>query len=367
MATDETRSRSAELEAEGRCRALIDAAHNVIICLDPEGRILEWNRAAERLYRWRRDQVLGESYLERFLPREARAAVSEDIARVLSGETTVGFENAVETRDGERWLSWNVSRLLRPDGEAWGIVAVGQDVTDRRRADRRLADYQQRLRSLAAEAALIEERERRRLADELHDHIGQTLGVAGLKLATLRRTPMPDRLAAELDEVAGLIEGASRDVRSLLFEISPPVFWDLGFAAAAEWLVERQQAPGTRFDLVDDGKPKPLAEAHGLILFRAVRELLLNVVKHARARRCTVSLERRGDEMRIEVADDGVGFAPEVLEGAQGGYGLFSIREQLGRLGGRLEVGSRAGEGSRVLLWAPLDLGEDRAAAAAEP
>ena len=137
----------------------------------------------------------------------------------------------------------------------------------------------------------------------------------------------------------------TRPLRSLLFEISPPVFWDLGFAAAAEWLVERQQGSGTRFDLVDDGKPKPLAEAHGLILFRAVRELLLNVVKHARARRCTVSLERRGDEMRIEVADDGVGFAPEVLEGAQCGYGLFSIHERISYMGGSMTIDSQAHQG----------------------
>ena len=125
--------------------------------------------------------------------------------------------------------------------------------------------------------------------------------------------------------------------------------------------MDQQQGTGTRFDFVDDRRPKPLAEAHGLILFRAVRELLLNVVKHARARRSTLSLRRRGAEVEIEVADDGIGFAPGAQEGAEGGYGLFSIREQLGRLGGRIEVDSRPGEGSRVLLRAPLDVGQDPA------
>lgn len=341
--------------SDDRYRSVVDAAHNVILCLDPAGRVLEWNRAAERLYGWRRDQVLGESYLERFLPEDVRSAVAADIARVLAGATTEGFENAVETQDGERWLSWNVSPLVRSDGRSYGIVAVGQDITERRQADRRLATYQERLRSLASQLALAEERERRRLADELHDRIGQTLGLARLKLSALRSAPSSSPPAAGLDEVAALIDQASRDARSLLYELSPPILYDLGFAAAAEWLME-QQGGATRFVFSEDGRPKPLDEALELILFRALRELVLNVAKHARARRCAVSFDREGDEVRLEVDDDGVGFRPRAgaRQEVGGGFGLFSIREQLRRLGGRIEIDSQPGAGTRVRLWVPL-------------
>ena len=161
-----------------------------------------------------------------------------------------------------------------------------------------------------------------------------------------------------LAEVRDLIDGAIQDTRSLTFDLSPPVLYDMGFEAGLEWLADQaREQHGIRVAYRDDGQDKPLDEDVRVLLFRAARELLLNVVKHARASEARVSVCRDDGAVRIEIADDGVGFdASEVHHRANrsSGFGLFSIRERLDFLGGTFRIESRAGGGTRVTLAAPL-------------
>lgn len=349
---------------EEHYRTVVDAAGNVIICLSPEGRIQEWNRAAEELYGWSRDELIGTSYCRRFLPEGVRAAVAGDIRRVAKGGRSENYENAVRTRDGrERIMSWSVRPLPRAGGRPRGVVAVGHDVTERRRSDRRIAAYQERLRSLASELALAEEHERHRLAVDLHDGIGQSLALALMQLHGLRDELRGSGSAAALDDCIELISQVNRDARALTFELSPPVLYDLGLEAALASLVDRiQDGRGTRFDFVDDARLKPLAESLKVTLYRAARELLFNVVKHARATSCRLAVDRDGDQVRVAVEDDGVGFEPPpagLRADAGGGFGLFSIHEQLERLDGRLEIRSTPEQGTRVTMWGPLEMGAE--------
>jgi signal transduction histidine kinase len=144
----------------------------------------------------------------------------------------------------------------------------------------------------------------------------------------------------------------------LTFELSPPVLYELGIEAALESLVERmQQVNGIQIKLVDRGGRKPLSEDTAVLCFRAVQELLVNVLKHAHARKIEVSTGSDRGRIRITVADDGIGFdTSEGLsgKGGKGGFGLFSIRERLQHLGGSLKVDSNPGHGTRVTLSAPL-------------
>ena len=210
----------------------------------------------------------------------------------------------------------------------------------------------ERLRALASELALAEERERRRIAVGLHDRIGQALCFARIQLETLRGDP-----SGSAEETLGsaieLIQQARGDIQSLTFELSPPVLYELGLAAAIEWLVERHQGRGTRFLFEDDPRLQSIDESLRVTLYRGVRELLVNVSKHARASSCRVSLVREGGYVRVIVKDDGVGFEPAAAAsrtGETGGFGLFSIREQLERLGGGLEIDSSPGRGTRTVM-----------------
>jgi signal transduction histidine kinase len=144
----------------------------------------------------------------------------------------------------------------------------------------------------------------------------------------------------------------------LTFELSPPVLYELGFEAAMEWLVRQmREQHGLSTEFRGDGQTKPLEDNVRVLLFQAVRELLVNVAKHAQARNVTVSTQMAGDEIRVDVEDDGVGF--DVSQAGShdyktGGFGLFSIRERLGHIGGYLNVESKPGVGTRITLVAPI-------------
>ena len=211
--------------------------------------------------------------------------------------------------------------------------------------------YHGQLRALAAELSLTEERERRAIAADLHDHIGQTLATARIKLDALGGL-------RGVEEIRTLVDEAIRYTRSLTFELSSPVLYELGLAPALESLAERmREKHGLAVAVEDDGAAKPMDDDVKVVLFKAVRELLMNVVKHSRAGRAEVVLRRVDRAVEIVVEDDGVGFAAPV---ERGGFGLFSIREGLRHCGGELAIRSETGAGTKVLLKAPLQGGDRR-------
>ncbi len=238
------------------------------------------------------------------------------------------------------------------------LQGIMRDTTARKRAEEKLMEYQEQLRSLASQLALAEERERRRIATELHDRVGQTLAISKIKLGVLRQGLGPGETGMEVDEVRGLIESAIRDTRSLIFEISSPILYELGFEAAVEWLAEQtRKRRGISCSFENDGGPKPMDEDIRVLLFQAVSEILVNATKHSRARNVKVTLKREGDYIRVGVMDDGVGFDISEISSRwskASGFGLFSIRERLRHVDGWMDIDSKAGRGTTVSLTAPL-------------
>jgi signal transduction histidine kinase len=241
------------------------------------------------------------------------------------------------------------------------IYLLNQEIGVRKRAESQVAAYQDNLRSLASSLTLAEERERRRLAVYLHDQIGHTLALANIRLGELQKS-LPSRFpgfpAAEMEKAGDLLEQAIRDTQTLTFKISSPILYELGLAAALEWLTEQVQKDhsiSTRF--IADGRPDLLDDDVRVLFFQAVNELLVNVVKHAQAQNVEVSIRREGGNLKVEVGDDGMGFqmpqtAPHRRERC--GFGLFSIRERLAPYGGVLQVQSEPGAGTHITLTVPL-------------
>ncbi len=251
------------------------------------------------------------------------------------------------------------ARAIR-DAEGKTIYYEGtvEDISDRKEAEERIDQYQRQLRSLASELTLAEERERRRISNLLHDHIGQLHATAKMKLGLIESTVGDKAVEKEIKEIRNLIGQAIHYGRTLTFELSPPILYDLGLEAAVEWLteqVEEQNAITREFE--NDGLPKPITDEIRVLLFTAVRELLVNVVKHSGAKHVKVTIRRIDDSISIHVADDGTGFnaskkSYHIAEAR--GFGLFSIRERLHSLGGHMDVRSQIGRGTRIILQAPL-------------
>jgi signal transduction histidine kinase len=274
------------------------------------------------------------------------------------------FRDVTERKRAEEALQKARDELeIRVEQRTADLESVNEElrseITERKKAEEKLLIYQKQLRSLASELSLAEERLRRRIAMDVHDHVGQNLAISKIKIESLRESATSPELAEDLEEIRDLISQTIESTRSLTFELSPPVLYELGFEAAVEWLVRQtRQQHGLSTEFKGDGQTKPLDNNVRILLFQAVRELLVNVVKHAQAHNVTVSTRRVGNEIRVSVNDDGVGFDISQTgshDYKTGGFGLFSIRERLGHIGGRLEVESKPGVGTRVTLTAPID------------
>jgi len=215
------------------------------------------------------------------------------------------------------------------------------------------------LRALAFEVIQTEQRERRRLAQLLHDHLQQLLAAAKIKLSALRKELPNDDLSRSLGQVVDLLTESIAATRSLAVELSPPVLYEAGLSGALNWLAAQMRE---KHSLAVEVRADPLAEPPDekirVLLFQAARELLFNVVKHAGVNRAAVSMSARDDgRIELQVQDSGVGFDPErhrASEGAFNSFGLFSIRERIEMVGGRMEVESSPGRGVRTTLVIPL-------------
>jgi signal transduction histidine kinase len=224
---------------------------------------------------------------------------------------------------------------------------------------RALTQSQARLRALATELNLAEQRERKRLATELHDHLSPMLVLGNMKVSQARQLPglMP-RCLGLLNEVDQALTQSITYTRTLVADLAPPPLRDFGLLGGLEWLVEQMRHQGLAVSLQTSLKRLQLPEHQAILLFQTVRELLTNVVKHAQSDEATVSLEQHMGTLRIEVRDNGVGFDLVAVKKNTENFskfGFFSIGERMQALGGTFEVESMPGHGTIARLTLPVN------------
>jgi PAS domain S-box-containing protein len=212
------------------------------------------------------------------------------------------------------------------------------------------------LRRLASELVLTEERERKKISVALHDEVAQTLAAARMRIDLLRSMPGGDEARRALDEAQQLLVQAIRETRSLMTDISNPVLYDMGLQVAVQSLAEDVKARnGISFASSFSGSLKALGQDMEVMIFQVVKELVQNIVKHSGARKASIRIVEERDDIRVVVADDGLGFdAGNVGKvGLDGGFGLFSIRERVKSYNGRIKIESVPGKGSEVTVMLP--------------
>ncbi|HZZ43679.1 MAG TPA: sensor histidine kinase [Tepidisphaeraceae bacterium] len=237
-----------------------------------------------------------------------------------------------------------------------------QEIAERQRAQDETLSHQETLRKLAAELSITEERERRQIASQLHDGVGQMLAFTQMKLESAR-TAIAEMenspRAVPLDEALGQLKEAIAQTRMLTRELSPPVLYEAGLENAMEWLadtIRRQHGLPVSIDRHGTEAAEITRELR-IFLFQTVRELLTNVVKHAKAKQANVTLFLHNPRsIRVVVEDDGRGAIPD-LASLRDGFGLLNIRERIKHLGGQIEVENDPGRGARVIVTVPAEAG----------
>ena len=345
-----------------------------IAVFDTEGRYVRANARLAELVGTPLDELIGQRPAE-FLPSTHVTANQPHLNHVLeTGEPALNVEmrlpipaRPAEIRD------WLVSFYpIEDEGERVGASVVVHDVTAFKRVQEeltaltvdledRVARRTQEVRRLAADLTEAEQRERRRVAQVLHDDLQQILYALQVKLQLVERAldeAAPGDPADALAQADRLLDDAIQSTRNLTVDLSPPVLRGEGLERTIEWLAYRMgEAYGLRVTVDADAHIGVGSNVH-VLLYQAVRELLFNVVKHAGKSEAHVHVRLVDGQVEIEVEDEGAGFVSEPADAVSGfaGFGLFSIRERLQLAGGTMEVGSAPGEGTWVRLTCPAQM-----------
>jgi len=348
-------TRAAAEELHARYLDLFEFAPDGYVVSNPHGSVIEANRAACALLNRSGPRLIGKP-LPIFVHREDRTCLRAQLIRMRETERAELTLRLLPLNLPEIVAHLTLGAVRGRDGSLHSIRWMFRDVTDHHRIEHALRTSREQVRAMASRLVLVEEQERRRIATEIHDHISQSLAVAKLRLGMLREALGGEHLTA-LDETRELLSHVAAQTRTLTFELSPAILYELGLGAAIEWLIEQRSGFGVTFDFINDAPRPRLRRELEITLFRAVRELLANVIKHAKATRARVTLREDSRHVVIEVADDGIGFDPgqrPTRPSRDGSLGLFSLNERLAHLRGRVEIDSAPGRGACVRLIAPL-------------
>ncbi|HEY2586445.1 MAG TPA: ATP-binding protein [Tepidisphaeraceae bacterium] len=371
-----TRLKTAQRElAEGRARMedrvhyrdLFRFAPDAYLVTDSHAKILEANLAAARLLNIPEPFLAGKP-LTLYVDPEQRSEVTARLAAIPDGRTVEWSMDLIPRGADRRAVHVTISAARSGAPDHGRLRWLLRDVTDQSRRERDLRADRDGLSTLATQLTLAQERERRQIATEIHDHIGQSLAFCQLRLGMLRESLGADEQSV-VDEVRSLLAQVIQQTRSLTFELSPTVLYELGLGPAIEWLLDQRGHLGVAFRFETQGREHRLGHNSEITLFEAVREILSNVIKHSRAAAATVRLTYTDREVVVEVEDDGIGFRPGDAAARQmerPSLGLLSVRERMEFLNGVAEIHSSAGRGTRVRLIVPLEKPRGRARHAKE-
>lgn len=347
---------------------LIESSVDCIKMLDIEGRIQWVSPAGLDLLGATAGALVGRPWLG-FWAGRARTLVRQAMASAAAG-TTGRFEARSRTLNGRlRWWDVRVTPICGADGQVEQFLAISTDITERRAAEDALRaacqDLEARVRRRTAELqvvaerlAIVREEERTRLARELHDELGQTLTALKLDVRIVRRAVEAGGsgtagVLPRLRDMEALLDETLVAIERIVSELRPVVLDELGFCAAAEWLVQQfETRTGVASSFTCSEDVEMSADA-ATALFRVLQESLTNVARHAAAERVTVSLGRTPDAVVLDIADDGRGLSRERAGGLS--FGLRGMEERLRAVGGELQLSGRSKRGTRVLARIPVE------------
>jgi len=351
-------------ESEARKGAILNSALDAIITIDDQGRINEFNPAAEKMFALTRASVLGQDLADLIIPPSLRDKHRRGLERYLAVGQGPLLGRRIETtamRDGGKEfpveLTINKVHLEGPPL----FTGFVRDITDRKRAEKQLRDSREQLRALAAYLQSVREEERTHIAREVHDELGQTLTALKMDLAWLdkRIAEISDsgdleQFEAKIRELPGRVDAIIATVRKIATELRPPVLDDLGLEAAIEWQIQEfEKRTGIKCRYTGNSKHMDLGPDRATAVFRIFQETLTNIVRHAEATQVNIHLREEGDKLVLEVQDNGRGMTGRELSGSRS-LGLLGMRERATMLDGEVNIIGRQGKGTTVGVRIPI-------------
>jgi PAS domain S-box-containing protein len=351
---DITKQKHAELEHE----KLFNISFDLLSIAGIDGYFKELNPAWEKATGYTLEELYSKPFTEFIHPDDIEKTKSE-IQKLSEGNLSFDFDNRYLTKSGEElYLSWTAI----PSVEDGLLYCSARDVTTRKLAEKQSHEYQLRLKDLANQLTLAEEKVRKQIAVDLHDYVGQML--SSIRMQMSRITDMEDNpeLVIRMKNISQALLKAIQATRAAIFDLSPPQLNELGlFAAVHDWMIEEIEHK-YKIKIIMSGDENEYIgdENTRFLIFRSIRELGMNVVKHARATELDICFKKTDEFLEITIQDDGIGFNynPDLLRLKSNVYGLFSIQERISDLGGSMEVNSIIDKGTTIKLLVPIEDGK---------
>ncbi len=320
-------------------------------------KVLDLNQATLRLHNATDKDELLADLTETFTP-EAFETFRQELINLWQGKTQMTLDTVIKTVAGEpRHVTVYASVCPGYETTLAKCLVSFIDITERKQAEQELYEKQKQLNNMTLELILSEERERRRIAIDLHDTLGQDLILTRMKLGGLNKTELSTKQREIISEIKILTEGAISRVRKLTKLLSPPIMEIAGLEASLKWLARQLETDyPLKITFHDDLQDKAVVREFQLEIYNSVRELLINVAKHADTATVCLSIRRDGNNLAIEVEDDGLGFDTDaILHNPDfDGFGLFTIRRRIMHMNGCFEIRSKPGVGTKVTITVPL-------------
>ena len=343
---ERNRAEAALRESEERYRELFENARDPIYVHDLKGRYMRVNRAAETLSGYTREEIVGHSFIE-FVAPEHVHQVRRRFCAKLAKQSETTYEIEVIAKDGRRVPVEVSSRAIYENGLLIGVQGTARDITERKLA-------QDALQMFSRQLIEAQEDERRRIARELHDQIGQVLTAVKMNLHAVQQVSEGPEVSCHIQDNIDAVDEALRLVRDLSVDLRPPVLDDFGLATALRWYVDRYaKRTGLEVDVLIDLPDQRERFSRDLetACFRIAQEALTNVVRHSRADTAVVQLVKDGNVLQLSIKDDGVGFDVDSLRKRApraATLGLISMQERAHAAGGSIEIDSVISKGTAV-------------------
>lgn len=327
--------------------AIVESSHDSIVTIDFQMTITSWNKAAEVLYGYPASETLGKKLTMLTLPADFNEILS-NIDKIKHSKEVVIFQTERICKDGNHlFLEVVMSPVKDEEDNIIGVSTIARDITDRRRAARVLEEKNNLQRLIETQ-----ETERKRIARDLHDELGQRLSVLRLQLEAAKKMCRDEEVCDKIDDIQLIAQSLDDGIDFLAWELRPAALDDLGLiAAVGNYVQQWSQHSGVKAELLASSLKKArLAPTVETNIYRIVQEALNNIHKHAQAENVEVSLERRKDLIVLIVGDNGNGFNIEDKKVRSKGIGLIGMKERTELMGGTFEIESAAGNGTTVYV-----------------
>ena len=339
-------------------RLMANNTNDIIAIHDKNFDIKYVSPAIENILGFNYERIITKS-LERIAHRDDWVTIKDEIFnKLLKGIPIKPLTYRVYDINGNIvWLETLISTLTE-NGEITSLVSASRDITQWMTDKKKIENYQSSLQKLTREISMIEEKQKKEIAANIHDHLSQSLVISKMRISDLEKKKELKNYYEDLDFIKNHISKALENSRKITYELSPPIIYQLGIIDALDWFAdETKEKYKIDFNFTTNTDSIELTEFKSILLFRSIQEAVTNTLKYAKASLITLDVNKTSEKVTVTLVDNGKGFDTKILNdniSSKSGFGLFAVKERIRNLSGKLDISSEIGVGTKIKITIPV-------------